>query len=470
MVLTVLYFLLALGVLVTFHEFGHFYVARLCGVKVIRFSVGFGKPLVTWKDRLGTEYTLAAIPLGGYVKMLDEREGEVAPSELSSAFSQKTVWQRMAIVAAGPLANFILAIFLYFVLALSGSQGLVPVMGDLPADGVAAQAGLLVGDEIVAVDGETVATWNNVFSRLLHRIGDSGYIEMTVRPFNAQAKGEREREGAEAESGLISSSTVRTIRLPINRWLHDNEQPKLFQELGLVQFVPDAEAVINQVVANSASDLAGLQPGDRVLRADGLDINSWQAWVDYVRARPDVTIKLLVQRENQQVSISLTPRRIPQQSGSDIGQAGVTSIPSWPDSMIRHIEYSPWGALVEGVRRTGEQAVFILSFIKKLILAEVSTKNLSGTFTIAQAAGDSAKAGVFFYLAFIAYLSVSLGVFNLLPIPVLDGGHLLYYVVELAKGSPVSEKIQLVGYQIGLACILSLMVLAHVNDLRRIFF
>ncbi|MFT7388085.1 MAG: regulator of sigma E protease [Candidatus Endobugula sp.] len=463
MILTILYFLLALGVLVTIHEFGHFYVARRCGVKVIRFSVGFGTPLATWKDRLGTEYTLAAIPLGGYVKMLDEREGEVAPNELSSAFSQKTVWQRMAIVVAGPLANFILAILLYFVIALSGSQGVVPVTGDLPAEGIAAQAGLRAGDEIIAVDGDPVMTWNNVFSRLLHRMGDSGYIELSVQAFNSAPQ-------VKIDEIISASTTGRIVRLPINRWLHDNEAPDLFQELGIVQFMPDAETVINQVVSNSAADFSGLQSGDKVLLADGVEVKYWQDWVSYVRARPDVLIDLLIQRGDEQINIALTPRRVTQDKEGDIGQAGVSTSLSWPDNMVRDIHYSPLGAFAEGLRRTVEQAGFILSFIKKLIVADVSTKNLSGTFTIAQAAGDSAKAGVLFYLAFIAYLSVSLGVFNLLPIPVLDGGHLLYYVVELIKGSPVSEKIQLIGYQIGLACILSIMVLAHVNDLRRIFF
>lgn len=458
MLFTLLYFLLALGILVTFHEFGHFYVARRCGVKVLRFSVGFGKPLFTWKDRLGTEYTLAAIPLGGYVKMLDEREGHVAADELSSAFSQKTVWQRIAIVAAGPIANFILAIGLYFVLALSGGQGVIPVVGDMPEDAIAAQAGVRAGDEIIAVDGEPVQTWEQVFSQLLHRIGDTGDIELTLKTFSY------------AGVSPVPAAPSRIVRLPINRWLHDAEEPNLMQSLGLVQFLPDIKATVDRVIEGSAADMAGIKTGDRIVRADDEDITSWQAWVDYVRARPDVPIDLLVERDDQLVTLVLIPRRLIDEKGDDIGQAGVSVAVAWPEDMVRHIEYSVWGALVRGVERTGEQAYFILSFIKKLLTADVSTKNLSGTFTIAQAAGDSAQAGLSFYLTFLAYLSVSLGVLNLLPIPVLDGGHLLYYVIEAVKGSPVSEKIQLVGYQLGLVCIIGIMILAHVNDIRRLFF
>jgi regulator of sigma E protease len=450
--LNVLYFLLALGILVTIHEFGHFYIARRCGVKVLRFSVGFGKPLFTMRDSLGTEYTLAAIPLGGYVKMLDEREGNVAPEELSSAFSQKTVWQRMAIVVAGPVANFILAICLYFILALSGSTGIAPVVGDLPPEGVASQAGLRAGDEIISIDGKVVNTWNTVFAALLHRIGETGDITLLVEPHSE-----------------VGSSVSREVRLPIERWLHDSDEPKLFAELGIVQYIPDMDVVIDQIVEGGAADFAGLKSGDRVLSVDGAVINVWHKWVEYVRARPDVTIQLVIQRQQEQLELSLVPRLTRDETGAEFGQVGVFPAISWPKEMVRKIEYSLPEAVVEGFARTGETASLILSFIKKLIFADVSSKNLSGTFSIAQAAGDSADAGVLYYIAFIAYLSVSLGVLNLLPIPVLDGGHLLYYVIELAKGSPVSEKVQAVGYQIGFFCILGVMILAHVNDLLRIF-
>ncbi len=436
--------------MVAFHEFGHCYIARRCGVKVIRFSIGFGKPLYSWYDRLGTQYTFAAIPLGGYVKMLDEREGAVAESELSMAFTQKTVWQRMAIVVAGPVANFILAIIFFFVLAMMGSTGVAPVVGQLPQDQIAAQSGLQENDEIITVDGESVNTWSEVFSRLLYRVGDSGAIELRVKPFNEV------------------SSAERGVSLPIESWLGDESQPDFFSELGITRFVPDAEPVIEGVLADSAAEIAGLQVGDRIIAADNQPMVSWQEWVDYVRARADISIRLSLERDGRPVEVFLVPKAT-EQNGKIIGLAGISTAVAWPENMVRPIEYSFLGAIEQGFSRTWEQSLFILSFIKKLLFAEVSTKNLSGSFTIAQVAGDSAKAGIASYIGFLAFLSVSLGVFNLMPIPVLDGGHLLYYVVEAVKGSPVSEKIQLIGYQVGLFVVLSLMVVAHVNDLVRLF-
>lgn len=459
MLMTVLWFLLALGILVTIHEFGHFYVARRCGVKVIRFSVGFGKPLLRWRDRLGTEYTLAAIPLGGYVKMLDEREGEVDSSEHALTFNHKTVWQRMAIVSAGPVANFILAIILYFILALMGGTGVAPVLGLIPEDGVAAQSGARSGDEIFAVDGKSVATWGEVFSSLVSRVGDTGNIELKLKAFN---------EGRDVGVIDSTSNTVNAVSLPITRWLFDNDQPDFFDALGIVQYIPDGVPIINRVLADSAADKAGLQVGDRILAADNLPISGWQQWVSYVRVRPDIQIALDVEREGQLITLDITPA-LTDSNGEKVGLVGVSSSLTWPDSMIRPIEYTFSGAVLKGFSQTWERSAFILQFIKKLIFAEVSTKNLSGTLTIAQAAGDSAKAGVKSYLAFLAFLSVSLGVFNLLPIPVLDGGHLLYYVIEVLKGSPVSEKIQLVGYQVGFVMVISIMVLAHINDFVRLF-
>lgn len=450
-ILMVLWFFVALGILVTIHEFGHFYMARRCGVKVIRFSVGFGKPLYTWRDRLGTEYTLAAIPLGGYVKMLGEQDDEIHPDEKAMAFTQKTVWQRMSIAAAGPIANFILAAVLYFILALMGGSGIAPVVGDLPKDGLAATVGLREGDEILAIDGETVATWSDVFSQLIRRIGDTGNIQLDVKAHSSS-----------------NSFAERTIRVPIDNWLGDDSEPDIFAEIGIERFVPDVEPIVEQVIEGSPAELAGLQSGDRVISADGNVVESWLQWVDYVRARPNVSIALLVDRQGQQLTMELTPERV-QAGGESIGRAGVSTAIAWPPEMIRSIEYSVVGAIGRGFERTWEQSVFILSFIKKLVFAEVTVKNLSGSFTIAQAAGESAKAGFASYLTFLAFLSVSLGVFNLMPLPVLDGGHLLYYAIEAIKGSPVSEKIQIISYQLSLFLVLGIMVVAHVNDLVRIF-
>ncbi len=452
LIFTILWFLLALGILVTIHEFGHFYVARRCGVKVIRFSVGFGKPLYIWKDGLGTEYAIAAIPLGGYVKMLDEREGEVDPDELDLAFTQKTVWQRMAIVVAGPVANFILAIVLYCILSLMGGSGIAPVVGNMSSDSPAFQAGLEIGDEILAVDNKVVRTWSDVFSELLYRVGDTGTVELLVVPHDDNAQLSKQRK----------------INIRIDGWLREEDQPDLFAELGIARFMPDGEPVVDQVLDNSAALKAGLLKGDRVLSADFTPINTWREWVSYVQSKPDEAIELLVERDNGTQVLTLIPESR-ERDGRVEGYAGVaTASITWPESMVRDIDYTLWQSIQRGFTQTYEQSTFIVLFIKKLIFAEISTKNLSGSFTIAQVAGDSARAGLSYYLSFLAVLSVSLGVFNLLPIPVLDGGHLLYYVIEVVKGSPVSDKIQMIGYQLGLFVIVSLMVLAHVNDIVRL--
>ncbi len=448
-ILTILWFFLALGILVTIHEFGHFYLARRCGVKVLRFSIGFGRALWRWHDRYDTEFVIAAIPLGGYVKMLDERDGEIAERERHLSFNSKTVWQRMSIVLAGPVANFILAVFLYFVLAVMGSTGIAPVIGSVSEGKPAALAGLKKGDEIIAVDQAAVSTWADVFSQLIKRIGDTGEIELTV-------------------SASVIESSPHQIDIPITRWLGSTDRPDVLTDLGITVYVPESAPVIDSIQKGSAAVAAGLQAGDLILSADKASISNWQQWVKYVQERPETRIMLQVQRQGRYIELEITPDVV-EQNGKQLGRAGVTARINWPPEMLRPIEYTLSEAVIRGFTRTWEQAGFVVSFIKKLIFAEVSVKNLGGSLTIAQAAGDSARAGVVSYIAFIAFLSVSLGVFNLLPIPVLDGGHLLYYVIEAIKGSPVSDNVQLVGYQVGFFLVVSVMVVAHINDFVRLF-
>ncbi len=449
---TILWFLVALGILVTFHEFGHFYVARRCGVKVLRFSVGFGRPLYTWCDKYGTEFVLAAIPLGGYVKMLDEREGDVAEYELSSAFTQKTVWQRMAIVSAGPIFNFILAIVFYTVLALMGIKGLAPVIGVVAPNSLAAQAGLQANDEIVAVDGVKTTTWDAVFDQLMGRIGDTGTLVLSVKPFEMAST-----------SGLLSEKTI-----PLQQWLGDNDRPDLLADLGIDFYQPDTDWVVKQIVPSGAAEAAGLQVGDRLESADEQVFSSWKTWVEYVRARPNQTIRLIVERQGALVDIDIIPNPVTENK-QVVGKVGFGTALSWPDGMRREMHFSLLGSLSYGITKTWDQARTILSFLKKLITLDVSVKNMGGTFTIAQVAGDTAALGLTYYIGFLAFFSVSLGVFNLLPIPVLDGGHLLFYVIEAIKGKPLPEKVQLIGYQIGMAIVLSVMLVAHYNDLVRLF-
>ena len=446
---TILWFLVALGVLVTFHEFGHYYVARRCGVKVLRFSVGFGKPLWSWRDKTGTEFTLAAIPLGGYVKMLDEREGEVPPELLSQAFTRKSVWQRIAIVAAGPAANFILAVLLFWVMVLPGETDIVPLVGKVEPGSVAEQAGLEPGQEILAVDGEQTPTWQALNRQLLQRLGESGPINFTL---------------AYPESSL----TYDTEAL-LEDWLKGVDEPNPVEGLGLTLYRPPIEVVLSRVMPDSAAEAAGLKVGDKVLSADGQAMAEWHTWVDYVRARPQQQMQLQVERDGEVIELAITPKRIVTDSGEVRGQVGVSPvIPTWPEEMLREYHYTLPGAFVKAVEKTWETSHFVLLSVKKLLLGQISTKNLSGPITIAKVAGASAKAGWGYYVSFLALLSVSLGVFNLLPIPVLDGGHLLYYLIEVVKGSPVSERVQMLGFQVGLFVVVGVMILAVYNDIMRL--
>lgn len=452
--MTLLWFLIALIVLVTFHEFGHFYVARLCGVKVLRFSVGFGKPLVSIKDKHGTAFTLAPIPLGGYVKMLDEREGEVAPEDLPYAFTQKTVWQRMAIVAAGPIANFILAIALYAILALVGIRGVVPVIGEVAPNSLAAEARLQAGEEIISIGGKATPTWPAVFEELSQYIGNTGEIAFEVRPFV---------EGRSATT--FSATQTKTIR--IERWLGDQDRPDMLSELGFEPARPKTDWILQTVVEGSAAEKSGLQVGDQLIAYDGFAVADWQDWVDYVKARPGESITLEYSRDSQQKIVTLTPR-MEVVDGETIGRVGMGTSSVWPDSMISETNYNVLESIAYGLTKTGEQIVNILSFLKKIITLDISTKNLGGAFTIAEVAGGTASISLLAYIGFLAVFSVSLGVFNLLPIPVLDGGHLLFYSIEAIKGKPLAEKWQILAYQAGLALVLSMMILAHYNDLVRL--
>jgi regulator of sigma E protease len=449
MLYTIAITLATLAVLVAVHEFGHFWVARRCGVKVLRFSIGFGTRLLRWTDRQGTEYSLSAIPLGGYVKMLDEREGEVAPEELDRAFNRKPVGQRIAVVSAGPLANFLLAIVAYWGLFMAGESGYAPVIGEVEAGSIADVAGLEAGQEIVAVDGRETPTWQALSFRLLDRIGDTGTIAFAVR--------------------YPDSSMVYESEGTLQRWLSDEEQPDLFGGLGLAMYTPEVPPVVGQVVAGGAADRIGMQPGDLVISADGVELPLWMDWVDYVRERPGQAIQLQYQRGDQLLSAQIVPESMEDESGATIGRVGVAvELPEMPQELLRRFDRGPLEALGASLERTGDLVVFTLSSIKKMLVGLISPKNLSGPITIAKVATASAKSGLEAYISFLALLSVSLGVLNLLPIPVLDGGHLLFYFAELLAGRPVPEKIQALGYQVGLFLVLGIMILALYNDFSRL--
>ena len=445
---TIVSFLVALLILVSIHEFGHFYVARRCGVKVHRFSIGFGKVLWSWRDKQGTEYALAALPLGGYVKMLDEREGDVAPEERHLAFNNKTVWQRIAIVAAGPLANFLLAILLFWGLLLQGQRDLIPFIDSVAPGSIAAQAGLEKGQEIVAIDGQPTPTWQALNKALLNRLGETGKISFRVSYPDSSFH-------YESEAQLVD-------------WLRESADPDPVAGLGITLFLPKIPPIIGEVVAASPAEKAGLKTGDKILQVDDLEISDWQSWVEYVRKRPGNALTVSLEREAQVMQITLIPELV-EERGERLGRVGVgVKAYTLPEDMIRSYEYSVVGAFVAGVNKTWETSGFVLLSVKKLILGEISTKNLSGPITIAKVAGSSAEGGLRSFIGFVALLSVFLAVFNLLPIPVLDGGHLFYYLIEVIKRKPVSDRVQMLGYQVGLFLVISLSVLALYNDIMRL--
>ncbi len=440
--------LVALGVLVTFHEFGHFWVARRCGVKVLRFSVGFGLPLLRWHDRRGTEFVIAAIPLGGYVKMLDEREGEVPVDQLDQAFNRKSVRQRVAIVAAGPVANFLLALVFFWALAMLGTEQVRPVIGGVEAGSLAARAGLSSGQEIVAIDGEPTSGWAAVNLQLVRRLGESGSLQMLVREQGSSVDSPRE--------------------LVLDHWLKGATEPDPIRSLGIRPWRPALPPVLAELDPKGPAQAAGLKTGDRLLALDGQALTDWQQVVDWVRVRPDTKIVLHIERDGAQIDVPVTlATRGKDKVASGYLGAGVKAV-DWPPEMIREVSFGPVAAIGEGARRTWTMSVLTLDSLKKMLFGELSVKNLSGPITIAKVAGASAQSGVADFLNFLAYLSISLGVLNLLPIPVLDGGHLLFYLIEWARGRPLSDRVQGWGIQIGISLVVGVMLLALVNDLGRL--
>jgi len=451
--ITLLAFVGAIVLLVVFHEFGHYWVARRCGVKVLRFSLGFGN--VIYSKRFAnsdTEWVISAVPLGGYVKMLDEREEEVAPEDLPYAFNRKPVLQRMAIVVAGPLANFLLAIVLYWGLFIHGVPGLKPTLGDVPQGTPAAIAQMQSGETILSINGETIPSWQELHWRLLNL---------------ALKQGDAQREiSIEAQS---ASGTPLFHLLDISGLEAKDLDSEFLDKLGLHLYQPVVLPVIGNVAEDSVAQRAGLQQGDHILRANGAAMQRWMDVVEVIRAHPEQAVQLDVQRGALTLQITVVPQAVAE-SGKTVGKIGAgpkVDEAAW-QAMFIEVSYGPLEALTQSLRKTWETSVISLEMLGKMVMGEVSMKNLSGPITIADYAGQSAKMGVVAYLSFLALISISLGVLNLLPIPLLDGGHLLYYVAELVKGSPASELAWEIGQKIGIALLGTLMVFAIYNDINRL--
>ena len=448
MILNILSIVVALGLLITFHEFGHFFVARRCGVKVLRFSVGFGKPIYRYVGKTGTEYTLAMIPLGGYVRMLDEREGNVPESLRSQAFNTKSVWQRIAIVAAGPIANFILAMVIYALVALLGIQALAPKVGTVAANTPVAQTQMQMGDELVSIADQAVVSWEDVNLVLAGLIGKTGTIIVRYQ--------------------VDGSDYQREEAIQLNRWLVGEEPNNLIQAFGVTPWQPEVLPIIAQVVEGGAAASAGFQINDRILRVNDQSISNWQQVVALVQASPNMALDVEVQRGQDFVKLLLLPKST-EQNGKLIGYAGLAVVPpQWDESLVRERHYGPFEAILYGVEQTYKMVSLTVSSVGKMLQGLISVDNLSGPITIAKVASASADSGVQSFLKFMAYLSVSLGVLNLLPIPMLDGGHLVFFGIEAIRRKPVSERIQAMAYRVGASLLFALMAVAIFNDIARL--
>ncbi|MFM4770590.1 sigma E protease regulator RseP [Aeromonas caviae] len=440
-------FIVALGLLVAVHEFGHFWVARRCGVKVERFSIGFGKAIWRRLGKDGTEYVLALIPLGGYVKMLDGRVDELKPGEEAQAFNHKSVWARMAIVAAGPMANFVFALFAFWLMFMIGVPSVKPVVGEVRPASIVAEAGILPGMEIVGVGGEETGDWESVTYALISHLGDDS-VQLKLKAANT------------------SYAVDKTLQLA--GWKFDPDKESPIGSLGIVPLGGKVLPVVEAVVPSSASEKAGLQIGDRIKGVDGEAITEWAQFVERVQQSPEQPMQVTVERAGSDITLTLTPdgKKV---KGQLVGFVGLSpQLVPLPDEYRTLLQYGPLQALWHGVQKTWSLITLTFDMIGKLIGGIVSLDNLSGPISIAKGAGSSADYGLVYFLGFLALISVNLGIINLFPLPVLDGGHLVYFLIEAITGKPVSEKIQEVGFRIGAAILMLLMGIALFNDFARL--
>jgi regulator of sigma E protease len=438
-----LWFIVAISVLVAAHEFGHFIVARKLGFKVLRFSIGFGKPLLAWRggppDHI--EYWLSMIPLGGYVKMLDEHEGPVVSQDRHRAFHQRPVWQRVAVLLAGPAFNFLFAIVAYWLMFVTGVEALKPLVAGVEPDSVAARAGLVAGDEIESVGGQATVTWENATLRILDELLGDGRIELSVRRPNGDTR------------DLVLDVQGRTAEL--------TEPAVLFDGLGIR---PGVAAIAAVVQPDSPGERAGIEPGDVMLRADGQSIEGWGQWVDFLQQRPGETIDLTVLRGDREVELTVALDTLVD-NGRSIGRIGVER----RLDVTAEQRYGLLESVPRGIEKTWEVIAFTVSMVGHMVTGDVSLKNMSGPLSIADIAGSSADAGLAVFLNFLAAVSISLGILNLLPIPLLDGGQIVYQLAEGIKGSPLSERAIVIGNQIGIFFVIALTGFAFYNDIVRLF-
>ena len=440
-------FILALGILVTVHEYGHFWVARKAGVKVLRFSIGFGKPLLKWHDKYNTEYVIAAIPLGGYVKMLDERVDEVPANQRHLSFNAKSVQARIAIVAAGPMANFLFAIFALAVMYMVGVQTIKPVVGNVVEGSRAEQAGIIPTQQIIKIGDDDITNWQDATFSLMSHLGDKS-VAVTLRNENYQQT---------------------TQILNLDGWKLDQQDVPPLSSLGIVPFRPQATLTIAAITKDSAAEQANLQVNDIILAVNGETMSSWQQLVNLITQSANKSLQFSVKRKDSIKTITVTPKSRVVSNGVEQGFLGVAPVvEQWPDDFVETRHYGPLDSIVLGTKETWRLITLSFDMIGNLITGQVSVKNLSGPVGIAVGAGTSVSYGLVAFLSFLALISVNLGVFNLLPLPVLDGGHLMYYIIELFRKKPVSEKTQEFGFKVGALLLIFLTCFALFNDVSRL--
>ncbi|MHA3079591.1 RIP metalloprotease RseP [Acinetobacter sp. ANC 5502] len=438
-----------LGPLIAIHEFGHYWVARKLGVKVLVYSIGFGPTVLNWTSKKsGIQYRLSALPLGGYVKMLDEREGDVKAEDLPFAFNRQSPWKRIAIVAAGPLINLIFAVLLFWVLFLPQQEQLNTRVGKVIPETPASIAGLQVDDKVVAIDGKTTSTWEALNFALVDRAGETGQIQVQA-----------EHQGQ-----------LKNFSLPIQNFLKDQTQSAL-DTLGFLPYRPKIEPIIDQLVPDGAASRQGMQKSDKILAIDGVKTPDWFDVVDIVQKSPEKLLKIDVERQGKVLQLQVMPQGKRDNMGNVTGMLGVQTKSAHitvPSQYKQTVQYTPVQAFGKAVQKTGEISSMILNSMTKMVRGLIGLENLSGPITIAKVAGQSAEMGWQTFISFMALMSVSLGILNLLPIPMLDGGHLVYYFIEAIRGKPVSEQIQMIGFKIGMVLLGSMMVLALFNDFMRL--
>jgi len=444
-------FIVALGILVTIHEFGHFWVARRCGVKVHRFSIGFGKVLLKWTDKQDTEFAIAAIPLGGYVKMLDGRVDDLSASDEAFAFDKKSVWQRIAIVAAGPIANFLLAIVVFFLMYMIGINSAKPIISGTVDNTPMSIISSTERFQIIAVNKNKLEDWESLNLALVSQIGESEF-DITIAPLSNNKMS-------------VEDEPTQTFTVSLQGWTFDPKKESIINSLGLVPYRPDVHLQVAAITEGGAADLAGFKVGDKLNKINGVKLTDWQEFVGKIQSSANVALKVEIERAGRVSMLELVPKALKANDGIVKGHIGLAPlVDAYPDEYRIKLQYSFTDSILKGVDKTVALTKLTFDTLVKLVTGDISVTNLSGPVAIAKGAGMSANYGIEYFLGFLGLISVNLGLMNLIPLPVLDGGHLLYYFVEVITGKAIPENIQAIGYKVGGIILITFMAIALLND------